>query len=215
MMPEETPNGTMAQIYDREAEATGWLGPEVVFGLAYEYLEPGQSILDIGIGTGLGSNLYSKAGLRVHGMDLSQQMLEVCRAKGFVTDLKRHDLTSIPYPYETASLDHVVSVGVLHFFPNLSLVFSEVARIVQNEGLFAFVVGDRDPEEEAGISVGREHTGTGTQVTIYRHTSFEVTDMLRESDFKPLKSIEFAAYMDHEKTKKLRARAYLTKRNPR
>ena len=129
-MSEETSDGLAAQIYDREAEATGWLGPEVVFGLAYEYLEPGQSILDIGIGTGLGSSLFSRAGLRVHGLDLSRRMLEVCQAKEFATELKQHDLTVTPYPYETASIDHVVSVGVLHFFQKLGPIFTEVARIV-------------------------------------------------------------------------------------
>ena len=42
-----------AAFYDDEAEVTGWFGPEVVFGLAYMHLFPGQSILEIGIGTGL------------------------------------------------------------------------------------------------------------------------------------------------------------------
>lgn len=214
-MPEETRDGSMADIYDQEAEATGWLGPEVVFGLAYKHIEPGQTILDIGIGTGLGANLYSKAGLHVHGMDLSRPMLDVCRAKGFVADLKRHDLTVVPYPYETASLDHVVSVGVFHFFRRLGPVFTEVARIISDQGVFAFVVGDRCAHEDSMIIVKPEHMESDMQVTMYRHTIGEITEMLESSDFEPLRSLEFAAYMDHEKTKRLRARAYLARRKPR
>lgn len=42
-----------AAAYDDAAEAVGWFGPEVALGLAYKYVGPGQSILGIGIGTGL------------------------------------------------------------------------------------------------------------------------------------------------------------------
>ena len=75
---------TKLVAYDKEAEASGWYGPEVAFGLAFKYVLPGQSILDIGIGTGLGSVLFRKAGLDVHGMDISSKMLDVSRSKGVV-----------------------------------------------------------------------------------------------------------------------------------
>jgi 2-polyprenyl-3-methyl-5-hydroxy-6-metoxy-1,4-benzoquinol methylase len=73
------------KAYDDEAEATGCHGPEVAFGLTYPYVQQGRSILDIGIGTGLGSVLYRKAGLKVYGMDASQEMLDACRSKGAPT----------------------------------------------------------------------------------------------------------------------------------
>jgi ubiquinone/menaquinone biosynthesis C-methylase UbiE len=68
----------MAQdyVYDQEAEETGWFGPEILFGLSFKYLQPNQSILDLGIGTGLSSVLFHKAGLEVHGLDNSPEMLE-------------------------------------------------------------------------------------------------------------------------------------------
>ena len=60
MVPQDEQIRAMVEAYDEEAEATGWLGPEVAFGLAYKYIQPGQSILDIGIGTGFGSILFAK-----------------------------------------------------------------------------------------------------------------------------------------------------------
>jgi len=66
----------MARDYDRKAEQYDWRGPEVAFGLSYAFVSPGQSLLDIGIGTGLSSILFHKARLGVHGMDLSAEMLE-------------------------------------------------------------------------------------------------------------------------------------------
>lgn len=76
--------GETVKAYDDEAEATEWFGPEVAFGLTYKYIQHGQSILDIGIGTGLGSVLFRKAGLKVCGMDVSQEMLDACRSKRMV-----------------------------------------------------------------------------------------------------------------------------------
>ena len=42
-------------VYDKRIKEYGWVGSEVAFGMAYEYTSPSQTILDIGIGTGLGS----------------------------------------------------------------------------------------------------------------------------------------------------------------
>jgi hypothetical protein len=45
---------------DKEAEASSWFGPEIIFGLSYKYIKAGEKIIDIGIGTGLSSFLYFK-----------------------------------------------------------------------------------------------------------------------------------------------------------
>ena len=42
----ENQSNAMITAYDDEAETCGWFGPEVAFGLAYKYVQPGQSILD-------------------------------------------------------------------------------------------------------------------------------------------------------------------------
>jgi ubiquinone/menaquinone biosynthesis C-methylase UbiE len=54
-----------------------WHGHEALFGMMFEYVLPGQPILDIGIGTGLIAALFKKAGLEVYGIDISGEMLEV------------------------------------------------------------------------------------------------------------------------------------------
>ena len=201
----------MIEAYDEEARATGWLGPEVAFGLTYEYIKPGQSILDIGIGTGLGSIAFRKAGLKVYGMDVSQEMLDACRCKGF-THLARHDLTKRPYPYPSESLDHVVCVGVLQFFSDLSPVFGESARILRRGGLFVFVVGDRTEDETLEVVVGAEHTRLGVPMTIYRHSVQQINTWTTEHGFMALRSLAFTVYMDREKTRSLQARAHLVRK---
>ncbi len=201
----------MVDAYDDEAEATGWYGPEVAFGLAYAYVRPGQSLLDIGIGTGLGSVLFRKAGLKVHGMDVSREMLDGCRGKGF-TDLKLHDLEKTPYPYDSESMDHAICLGVLNFFSNLSPIFQETARILQKGGLFVFVVGDREESESHEFEVGPEHTSAEIPVTMYRHSARQIAGWTQSSGFRPLRNLGFTVFMDPERTRPMRAKAYLVKK---
>lgn len=198
----------MVAIYDDEAEASGWYGPEVVFGLSYRYVRPGESLLDIGIGTGLGSVLFRKAGLEIHGMDISPRMLDACRNKGF-TALTLHDLTRTPYPYEQESMDHVLCVGVLNFFSELGFVFREAGRILRTGGRFAFVVCDRAADEGPEITVGQAHRKTDGTVTMYRHSADQIDTWLKKYGFRPLRRLGFTIFMDRERTNRLRATAYV------
>jgi ubiquinone/menaquinone biosynthesis C-methylase UbiE len=201
----------MAAAYDDEAEATGWYGPEVAFGLSYAHVQPGQSILDIGIGTGLASVLYRKAGLEVHGMDFSSQMLDACRRKG-LTSLQLHDLCKTPYPYDSESMDHAICAGVLQFFNDLSAVFQETNRIVRNNGLFVLVVADRSENEHYEVEVGAEHTKSGRTVTMYLHSPKQIGTWLERYGFELVKSLAFTVFMNRERTRSFPAKVYLARK---
>jgi len=204
-----------AENYDEAAKAIDWQGPSLVFGLLSQYIRPGQTVLDIGIGTGLGSEPLSRAGLRVTGMDLSDGMLNACRKKGFAERLVHHDLTVVPYPFSDGSFDNVISTGVFQFFPNLDIVFHEVSRILINEGRFAFITGNRTPEEPAEIIAGPEQTGTGESITMYIHTPMQIAGWLEVSGFELVNSVEFIIWMDEKRLKKFKARVYLARKEGR
>jgi SAM-dependent methyltransferase len=210
MSPQEPSDIRMAaEAYDRKAEEYSWRGPEVAFGLSYGFIKPGECVLDIGIGTGLGSALFHKSGLRVFGMDKCVEMLEACRQKGFGADLRKHDLTVEPYPYDTASMDHAICIGVLDFFRDLKPVFREVARILRDKGVFVFVVANRGPGE------GPEYTAdsqSGSMVTMYRRTTEEINDLLKDNDFESLRYVEFSMFMNPERTAPLLLKAYVARR---
>jgi predicted TPR repeat methyltransferase len=197
-----------AENYDREAEATNWLGPEVAFGLSFKFIKSGESILDIGIGTGLSSALYHKAGLNVFGMDISPEMLEVCAEKKIAVRLERHDLTKTPYPFDTASMDHVTCVGVMHFFRDLSLIFKEASRIIRQNGIFIFVVADKKPEQDSEIKIMHSDFG----ITIYRHSLSQIGNLVKNHKFLIVRSQEFPVSLDHEHNIKIEARAYTVRK---
>lgn len=107
-----------AQEYDRQAREWGW-NPEVFFGMMWKYVQPGESLLDIGIGTGLCSQAFHKAGLRILGFDGAEEMLQICRSKNIAEELRVHDITDMPWPYADNTFDHVLAAGVFHFFGDL------------------------------------------------------------------------------------------------
>ncbi|NLI45574.1 MAG: methyltransferase domain-containing protein [Acidobacteria bacterium] len=197
--------------YDAEAEATGWRGPEIAFDLMHPHLEPGQTLLEIGIGTGLAAARFHQAGLIVHGLDKDPAMLDSCRRKG-LTDLIRHDLRHIPYPCPARSVHGVVCVGVFQFFRRLGPVFGEVARILRPGGFFVFVVGDRAGCEHTSWVVEAALTHTGRPVTMYRHSERQIVGWLTPAGFDPLDQMAFTLFVDRTRTRSFPARAYLAQR---
>ncbi len=205
-----------AAKYDQQARETNWLGPEVVFGLAYEFVKPGDSVLDLGIGSGLSSILFHKAGLRVYGLDGSGEILEVCKSKGFAVELKQHDLRSLPLPYPSGFFDHVISIAVLNSFRDLGPLFKETARIVREGGVFAFTVEDQKGGQDDRYSINREDVSekpkAETAVTLFRHSNDYISQLLDDSGFILFKSLEFLAFKYPAENKDIFFKAYIAKR---
>jgi predicted TPR repeat methyltransferase len=204
-----------ADYYDEQAEATAWHGPEVVFGLMYAHVQARESVLDIGIGTGLGSVLFDRAGLRVSGMDNSRDMLEGARSKGFVRDLRQHDMGSMPYPYDGGSFDHAICVGVLQFFTEIDSVLNEVSRVLRRGGMFGFTVADWKSGDSSSFTASGEHTQNERRVVMYRHSEPYVRRSLASAGLSVRADVEFLAFMDAERAASMFMRAYVARREPR
>jgi predicted TPR repeat methyltransferase len=129
---------TYAFDYDRQAQSCGCHVADLLFGLCYAFSEPGQRLLDAGIGSGLSAQPFARAGLEVHGMDFSPAMLAQCQAKRFAASLTQHDLRQAPWPYPAGGFDHVICCGVLHFIGDLATIFDETARVLAQGGVFSF-----------------------------------------------------------------------------
>ena len=216
MSTEDAPRGSSGiEGYDEKAEEYGWRGPEVAFGLSYAFIEPGERLLDIGIGTGLSSVLFHKGGLHVYGMDLSPEMLEECRKKAFAEELRRHDLTVEPYPYTDGSMDHAICLGVLQFFSDVGCVFRETSRILRDGGTFTFVVADLKQGDEREIAFGSEHTGSEEVMVMYRLSLDELEDQLARSEFELMRSLEFPVPIDRDKKNESLARCCVARRTRR
>ncbi len=202
-----------AADYDEQARQSGWFVPEGVFGLTYEYVRPGQSILDLGIGSGLSSIPFHRAGLQVYGLDGSEEVLEVCAGKGFAAELKQHDLRSLPLPYNSRFFDHVISVGVLNSFPDLASLFRDVARVLRDAGIFAFTVEEQKPGQDVSYAINRENVSDLPQeeeaVRLYRHSELYITQILRTNGFAICKQLEFVAFKYPAENRDVLFKAYV------
>lgn len=170
-----------ADNYDNEVREYKSYGHDVIFGMSYEYVKPNEKILDLGIGTGLASIQFSSIGLKVYGLDFSEEMLNVCRNKGFAEELKLHNLSDSIIPYSDNFFHHILSCGVFHFIGELDNIFSEAARIMKQDGIFAFTISPNINKEDY-VS---EMTAWG--VPIYKHSPNYIKRLLDENRMTLLK----------------------------
>ena len=204
-----------AQNYDEQARKTDWFGPEVVFGLAYEFVKPGDTLLDLGIGSGLSSIPFHRAGLQIFGLDGSSEVLEVCAAKKFTEELEEHDLRQLPLPYTNQSFDHIISVAVLNSFQDLTPLFEEVARILKKGGIFAFTVEEQKPGMEDRYPINRVEVAElpdETAVMLFRHSEAYINHILVQNGFETLKTLEFVAFKYPAENRDVLFKAYIAQR---
>ena len=198
--------------YDREAEATSWFGSEVVFGLMFKFIQPGERVLDIGIGTALSAVLFHKVGLEIQGMDISPEMLAASQAKLPDAVLQQHDLLEEPYPYSSGSMNHALCVGVMQFFEKPEVIFREAARILKPSGKFGFVFAEKGVGEDSEISVDSHHVDPDKTITLYRHDLAEIEKWSERNNLLIIRTISFPVYMSRDKKRSFRALAVITEK---
>ena len=130
----------IAGEYDSMAKKYRSYIHEILFGMCFEYIKPGDSLLDLGIGTGLSSILFARMGLNITGLDGSEKMLKECRKKGIAKELKQYNIQELPLPYPDNLFSQIICCGVLHSFGDLLPLTEEVYRILKPGGIFALTV---------------------------------------------------------------------------
>jgi len=182
-----------AAEYDSQVRAYDCYLADALFGMCYEYLQPGERLLDAGIGSGLSSILFAKAGLIIYGIDFSPVMLELCRAKGFAAELKTHDILQTPWSYPAAAFDILVCCGVMHFIPDLEIIFSEASRILRNEGIFAFTTKVPVTEKASQRKYDQEKVG---DLEVFSHYPEYLGALLEQYRFERLKQLKCTVGQD-------------------
>ncbi len=96
-----------------------------------------ERVLEVGVGTGLALPHY-RAGLRVTGVDFSEDMLAKARAKvrdmglAQVETLRQMDARQLDFP--DASFDAVAAMHVISVVPEPERVMAEIARVCRPGG---------------------------------------------------------------------------------
>jgi ubiquinone/menaquinone biosynthesis C-methylase UbiE len=132
----------------KETWARGSFGDVAVFTaqpaghlVRFAGIRAGQSVLDVGTGTGVVAITAARRGATVTGLDLTPEMLEQARQSAPIAGLnsitwKEGDAESLPFP--DASFDAVLSQFGHMFAPRPEVAIREMRRVLKPGGRIAF-----------------------------------------------------------------------------
>jgi len=126
--------GVLARVYDAFFD---WaLGPGRRYAVSQLMPQPGDRILEVGVGTGLSLPLYPP-GCQVVGIDISEPMLELARTRlnglrHADVRLERMDARAISFP--DGHFDKVLAPYVISVVPDPDKVMAEIVRVCRPGG---------------------------------------------------------------------------------
>ena len=107
-------------------------------------LLPDATVVDLGCGSGVFTDLLRRAGYHAIGIDISPKLIEVGRKQYPGLELAVGDAECLPF--KNGSVDGVLLSGLVHHFTDPSRLAAEVYRILRPGGRFmAFDPNRRNP----------------------------------------------------------------------
>ena len=185
--PDAAPAQHVRQIFDQCAGTfekilvndLGYKTPELLFELIKPHLKQGMAILDLGCGTGLGSQFYRPYAKSLTGVDVSPRMLKKASEKNVYDELRVFDvLQEWAFPH---SFDLIYSSDVFVYFGNLDTIIRSASAFLVPGGIMAFSV-----EKLADDQKGYELFPSGR----YAHSQPYVTGCLEQHALIPIETAE-------------------------
>lgn len=159
-----------------------WIG-ETEFALLRRQLDPrpGQTVLDVGCGTGWFTRQLAQAGLVPTGLDLSADMLAVARQRTpqGITWLQGD---AARLPLADRSFDHVVAMTSLCFVPDWPQAVAEIVRVTRHR----FALGLLNRHSLLWRDKG-QGGGSGAYRGAHWHTRSELAACLRQLPVRKLR----------------------------
>jgi len=122
------------------------------------------TILDIGCGTGHGSNLLARNFKRVYGVDISQEAIDYAKKNWQKGNIKFIVGSGTEIPFSKNTFDIAVAFEVFEHIKNWKKFLSELKRVIKRNGLIYISTPNKDVYSP------------GTKRPINPHHFFEMTE---------------------------------------
>ncbi|MDC3332628.1 methyltransferase domain-containing protein [bacterium] len=109
-----------------------------------EFLSEDMHVLEFGCGTGTTAIHHSPHVRKIDAIDISQQMIEIGRAKAEKADINNLTFTlgSLnEFNGDSSGFDAVLGLNVIHLVPDRTELINEVARVLKPGGVFVSSTG--------------------------------------------------------------------------
>lgn len=108
------------------------------------FFSPDMRVLEFGCGTGAAAVKHAPHVQHIDAIDISENMLEIGRGRAREANVENIRFTRgtlAEFDADTASLDVVLGLNVIHLLPDRKAVLMEVARILKPGGIFVSSTG--------------------------------------------------------------------------
>jgi SAM-dependent methyltransferase len=179
-----------SEHYDEDSKEAGWDSPDRAQKLVEGYVTPGSKVLDIGIGTGQAVSGYAEKGATVIGLDRDESMLDAAGSiVGENGQLRQADINEpLPITDLEESVDVAQAIGVLEFAEDLPAILDQVHGTLKENGVFVFT----SELSDNGHAAKSHFEDIG--LTVHRHSTDEIKDMLEKSGYTLLSSESYDGY---------------------
>lgn len=131
-----------APYFDKHlSEHLNYTAPKAVYSAVMEIICEGEKlhILDLGCGTGLSGELFSKHKQLLIGVDLSSKMLEAAKNKNIYDKLIHEDILSY-LKQCTEQFDLILAIDTFGYIGELAPTIEQCRRVLKSTGLLAFTI---------------------------------------------------------------------------
>lgn len=131
-----------AKHYDEDHEVIGFFGHIAAASILNKHLlNKHARILDAGAGTGAAGQALTELGYdNLTAVDLSEDMLEVARGKGYYRELLPADLSLPIDQFRGSTFDAAILVGVFSYGQAPAHSLDEIIRLVKPGGIIVFTM---------------------------------------------------------------------------
>lgn len=155
------------------------------------------SFLDLGCGTGLMGEKMRVSSDYVSGVDLSENMIKIARAKSVYDQLRVGDITDLVRKDQDRH-DLYIAADVLVYIGDLTGLFSAISETARSGAIFAFTTEHREGEGYKLLNSGR-----------YSHASIYVEENIKKYNMTLVESGLFDLRYEHGTM--LRGAYYITR----